>query len=143
MRSNPNARMILSLVGAAVSLSIIALPAVSIGEPPESDWHQWRGPNRDNISPDTGLLKQWPAGGPPRVWKAAGLGKGYSSVSITGDRLFTMGESGGASNLIALNAADGKPAWTLPVGATGGSHGGGPRSTPIAQCDRRAIGPPD
>ena len=52
-----------------------------------SDWPQWRGPNRDGVSKETGLLKQWPAEGPPLVWKAVGAGTGYSSLAIAGGRI--------------------------------------------------------
>ncbi len=97
---------------------------------PDTDWAQWRGPNRDGLSPDTGLLKQWPADGPPFAWKATGLGEGYSSVSVAGTRLFTMGDVGGASTLIALNAADGNPLWNCKVGEAGGKRSAGARSTP-------------
>jgi len=47
-----------------------------------ANWPQWRGPNRDGVSKETGLLKQWPAEGPPLLWKASGAGRGYSSFSI-------------------------------------------------------------
>src|SRR5579871_4877071 len=75
------------------------------------DWPGWRGPNRDGISHDTGLLQQWPEGGPPLAWKATGLGVGFSSVSIVGDRIFTMGDRGEDQFLIALNRKDGKQLW--------------------------------
>jgi len=52
-------------------------------------WPEFRGPNRDNISSDVGLLKRWPSGGPPLAWKATGLGSGFSSVSVAGGRLYT------------------------------------------------------
>src|SRR5882762_8872519 len=52
------------------------------------EWPQWRGPNRDGISKETGLLKEWPADGPPLVWKTTGAGGGYSSLAIAGGRLF-------------------------------------------------------
>src|ERR1700752_3412246 len=55
------------------------------------EWPQWRGANRDGISKETGLLKQWPEGGPPLVWKATGAGGGYSSFAISKGRLYTMG----------------------------------------------------
>ena len=56
---------------------LLALPLLA------TDWPQWRGVERNGISPETGLLKSWPAGGPPLVWKATGLGEGYSDVSVT------------------------------------------------------------
>jgi outer membrane protein assembly factor BamB len=98
------------------------------------EWNQFRGPNRDGISPDTGLLKEWPAGGPPQVWKATGIGSGYSSVCVVGTKLFTMGESSGKTHLFALNVADGKILWQLDVGKEGnpGNQGAGPRSTPAS-----------
>jgi hypothetical protein len=60
-----------------------------------SDWPQWRGPNRDGISTETGLLKKWPDVGPPLAWKATGLGAGHSTVSISKGRIFTAGDRGG------------------------------------------------
>src|SRR5688572_11107782 len=54
-------------------------------------WPQWRGPQRDGVSPDKGLLAQWPGGGPPKLMTATGLGSGFSSVSIAQGRIFTMG----------------------------------------------------
>jgi hypothetical protein len=41
------------------------------------DWPQWRGPKRDGLSTETGLLKQWPSGGPKLLWNVEGLGSGY------------------------------------------------------------------
>jgi outer membrane protein assembly factor BamB len=57
-------------------------------------WPGWQGPNRDNISPDTGLLKKWPEAGPPLKWKAAGLGGGYSNVAVVDGKIYTMGQVG-------------------------------------------------
>src|SRR5213593_2231267 len=62
------------------------------------DWPQWRGPKRDAVSTETGLLKQWPAGGPKLLWKSnkgkgsKSVGTGYSSISIAGGRIFTAGD---------------------------------------------------
>jgi outer membrane protein assembly factor BamB len=78
----------------------------------------WRGPNRDGLSPDTGLLKAWPAGGPPLAWKITGIGAGHSGVSVSGDRLFTMGDGEDASYLRCLAAPDGKILWSSRVGKT-------------------------
>src|SRR5215471_14464392 len=90
---------------------------------PSADWPQWHGPHRDNLSADTGLLQSWPPSGPPLAWKATGLGSGYSSVSIAGGRIFTMGDIGDASYLIALDLDGGKPLWKTKAGASGGGGG--------------------
>lgn len=93
------------------------------------DWPQWRGPNRDDISTETGLLKAWPAGGPPLAWKARGLGVGYSSVAVAGGKIFTMGDSPDAGTVRALDAKDGSVLWTSPIGRPGGNYPG-TRCTP-------------
>ncbi|HYE97268.1 MAG TPA: hypothetical protein VEJ18_00090 [Planctomycetota bacterium] len=62
----------------------------------DTDWNQYRGPKRDGLSPDTGLLQQWPSGGPPLAWKATGVGTGYSSVCVSKGRVYTMGEADGS-----------------------------------------------
>ncbi|MFO0927290.1 MAG: hypothetical protein U0736_09655 [Gemmataceae bacterium] len=77
---------------------------------------------RDNISPDKGLLKAWPASGPRRVWAASGIGMGFSSVSVVGDRVYTMGDKGSSSYIFALNRATGKHVWSAKVGKPGGSY---------------------
>jgi outer membrane protein assembly factor BamB len=113
-----------------VKYIVIVLILAAFSPAENADWSQFRGPNRDGVSPDTGLLKEWPAAGPALAWKTTGLGLGYSSVAIHKDRLFTMGELGGASSLHCLKLADGKLAWTTKIGAAGGNRGSGPRSTP-------------
>ena len=45
--------------------------------PQTADWPQWRGPNRNGLSAETGLLQQWPSGGPAQVWSIATLGAGF------------------------------------------------------------------
>jgi outer membrane protein assembly factor BamB len=101
----------------------------------DSDWPQWRGPMRDNHSADTGLLKQWPEGGPPLAWKAKGVGTGYSSVSVAGGRIFTMGDGPDSSYVHALKLDGGGKLWSAKVGRTGGSYEG-TRSTPTVDGDR-------
>src|SRR5215475_11861024 len=54
------------------------------------DWPQWRGPERNGISKDTGLLKQWPSSGPQQTWSISNLGEGYGSLAIKGDRIFVQ-----------------------------------------------------
>lgn len=97
-----------------------------------ADWPQFRGPHRDNHSPDKGLLKEWPKDGPPLAWKASGLGGGYSSVSIVGDRIYTLGNKNNKSYLLALERDGGQRVWSAEVGAAGGSLG----CTPTVDGDR-------
>jgi outer membrane protein assembly factor BamB len=101
------------------------------------DWPQWRGHNRDNISKEAGLLKEWPQGGPPLAWKVGGLGTGYASIAVAGGKIFTGGEMEGQSYLIALSESDGKELWQAKLGRAGdpGGRGGGPRATPTVDGD--------
>ena len=100
-------------------------------------WPQWRGPNRDGISKETGLLKQWPAEGPPLVWKASGAGRGYSSFSIADGKLYTMGLRGDREFVVAFDVATGKEAWATAHGsAFRNDRGDGPRGTPTIDGDR-------
>lgn len=102
-----------------------------------ANWPQWRGPNRDGVSKETGLLKQWPENGPPLVWKASGAGRGYSSFSIANGRLYTMGLRGDREFVVAFDIANGKEAWATPHGgAFRNDRGDGPRGTPTVDGDR-------
>lgn len=99
-----------------------------------ADWPQWRGPNRDGISEETGLLREWPENGPPLVYQSGGLGEGYSSLAIAGDRIFTQGTDGAASVVIAINRADGSILWKTPTGPRlDQDQGPGPRGTPTVE----------
>jgi outer membrane protein assembly factor BamB len=105
-----------------------------------SEWNQWRGPNRDGKSPETGLLKSWPAEGPPLVWHSAEGGGGYSSFSSAGGRLYTQGDRGETGLVIALDAASGKRLWATPNGPSyNNSYGDGQRGTPTIDGDRLYV----
>src|ERR1700752_2713040 len=102
-----------------------------------ANWPQWRGPNRDGVSKETGLLKQWPAEGPPLVWKAIGAGRGYSSFSVANGRLYTMGLRGDREFVVAFDIANGKEVWATPHGgAFRNDRGDGPRGTPTLDGDK-------
>jgi outer membrane protein assembly factor BamB len=100
------------------------------------DWPQWRGPARDDISTETGLLKQWPADGPKQLWVTDIAGLGYSGYSIQGDTLYTMGAFDAEECVLAISTADGTEQWKTTVGPlyTNG-WGDGPRSTPTLDGD--------
>lgn len=94
------------------------------------DWPTWRGPKRDGISTETGLLKQWPAGGPPLAWKINGCGTGYSSVAVMDGMVVTMGDGPDGARVLAFSAKDGRPVWqTEVIGKPGGNYAG-TRCTP-------------
>jgi outer membrane protein assembly factor BamB len=115
------------------TLTTPAVQSVAAGSGSDSPnpWPQFRGPNRDAKSTETGLLKQWPAAGPPLLWKATGLGSGYSSVSVAGGKVFTMGDGrGGSSQVHAFDEQSGAAVWmSRAVGRTGGKYDG-TKSTP-------------
>ena len=96
-------------------------------------WPQWRGPNRDGISPETGLLDSWPTEGPPLAWRMQGLGGGFSSVSIAEGRLFTMGRPNNEDELIAVNLANRQILWQARLGR---GNNEGPRCTPTLDGNR-------
>jgi outer membrane protein assembly factor BamB len=129
------------IAAAILSMTVLALaaaaapPAKSGSEASAAEWPQWRGPNRDNLSRETGLLKEWPEGGPPLAWKAKGIGRGYSTVSVAGGRIFTMGDGGDASYVHALSPDGGRRLWSAKVGKPGGDYPG-TRSTPTVDGGR-------
>ena len=96
-----------------------------------SDWPQWRGPNRDGISAEADWSSQWPADGPKPLWRAT-VGIGCSSVSVVGDRVFTMGNQCVADTVWCCDAKTGLPVWkhtyANPLDAR--NYEGGPGATP-------------
>jgi len=103
-------------------------PATAAGS-----WPRWRGPNLDAHCAETGLMQKWPDAGPRLVWQVEGLGTGYASVSVAGGKIFMMGRKSGTEHLIALNAADGSPRWSTPLGP--GRNQRGSNCTPTVDGD--------
>jgi outer membrane protein assembly factor BamB len=100
------------------------------------DWPQWRGPNRDDVSKETGLLKKWPTGGPKLLWKFDQAGVGYSDVAVVGDNLYTMGSDDRTEFLFALDLKTQKKVWNAEVGPLlVNGWGDGPRGTPTVDGD--------
>ena len=104
-----------------------------------ADWPQWRRPQRDGISRETGLLKQWPADGPKLVWQAHAIGNGYSTPAVVGDRLYVMGNKGMEDEFVeALATTDAQLIWSTRVGNVGPNgipQYPGARSTPTVDGD--------
>lgn len=102
-----------------------------------SDWPQWRGPERNGVSKDTGLIKQWPSSGPQQAWSISSLGEGFGSIAIKGDRIFVQGTREDLSVIFCLNRADGNTVWSAALGRkVNEGRGNGPRSTPTVDNDR-------
>lgn len=105
-----------------------------------SDWPQWRGPQRNGISQETGLLEQWPAEGPHLLWQRNDIGDGYSTPAIVGTRIYLLSNHGMENEFIqALSTEDGDPIWTTRVGNVGNPDQNPPyakaRSTPTVDGD--------
>lgn len=92
------------------SLFFILIVSIFAFNADDADWPCFHGPNRDNLSPETGLLKAWPEEGPELLWTASGIGHGYSTVSIAGGRIFTAGMIDKQTYVIALDLS-GKQLW--------------------------------
>jgi len=121
---------------AATATLLFAVPA-RVSNRALDDWPQWRGTNRDGRSPEVGLLKTWPAGGPPLAWRAQGAGDGYSSFAVSQGRLFTLGARADTEYVIAFDVASGKRLWETPHGRRfSNDRGDGPRATPTVEGDR-------
>lgn len=98
-----------------------------------ADWPIFRGPNRDGICTETGLLKQWPKDGPTKVWTAKNLGLGWGTPSVADGRIYGVGTRDGKDGVWAVKESDGSELWFTPFAspATGlGPQTNGPASTP-------------
>ena len=85
-----------------------------------ADWPQWRGPQRDGISQESGLLKDWPKEGPKLLWQAREIGAGYSTPAVVGDRLYVLSNDGLENEFVqAIAVQDGKRLWQTRLGNVG------------------------
>jgi outer membrane protein assembly factor BamB len=136
MRRTP--LLLLLLLAPAALLARAPAPFRPQG-PVESDWPGWRGPLRDGVSRETGLLGQWPKDGPLLLWKTTTLGPGFSTPAVAGGRVYLLGTRDGVEHLFCLDAArQGKELWAARLGESRPATGSwvGPKSTPTVQGDR-------
>jgi outer membrane protein assembly factor BamB len=119
------------------TLLALALGACAVaGTTFAADWPQWRGPNRDDVSKETGLLKTWPKGGPPLLWTYTEAGDGFAGPAIIGDVLYTMGAEKDREYAYALDLNTRKKLWNTEIDAKfADERGEGPRSTPTVDGD--------
>lgn len=97
---------------------LFAAPLTPLGA---ADWPTFRGPDRLAVAPEQGLLKSWPEAGPPLVWKSAGAGRGYASISIADGKLYTLGDGSSTAAdadeyLSCYDQKSGKPLWATKTG---------------------------
>jgi outer membrane protein assembly factor BamB len=106
----------------------------------QAEWPQWRGPDRNGLSSETGLLSDWEKTPPKLEWMSEGMGSGYASLSVSGNRIFTTGNFPDGQAVLAVDAADGSVVWKTSVTKTPPKHNrAGSRSTPTIDGDRVYI----
>jgi outer membrane protein assembly factor BamB len=125
--------MVASIKAYGIAACVLALTLAGVTK--AEDWPQFRGPNRDGVCREMGLLKQWPEGGPKLLWDVAGLGVGFSDVSIVKGKLYSMGDrtvdGQKAQYIYAYDLGTRKELWNKKVGpAHTDSDKSGPRSVP-------------
>lgn len=121
------------------SIVLLAVFGANVATAHADDWPQYRGPGRDDVSTETGLLAQWPDGGPRLLWTYDDTGIGYSCAAVVGARLYTIGGREETEFLIALDvggatSGEVKQAWAVPIGPLfqweGNRWSAGPSATP-------------
>ena len=132
---------------AACVVLAVSAPSVAWPESPGGSWPSFRGPGRTGVSSDTGLLSEWPEGGPELLWEAPGAGRGYSSLAIVDGKIYTLGDGPSTADdddeyLVCFDQSNGKQLWKIKTGPAWNS---GPdswqssRSTPTVDGDRVYI----
>ncbi|MBM4092219.1 MAG: serine/threonine protein kinase [Planctomycetes bacterium] len=125
-----------------VTLAVVFLLVIA-EKIPAADWPQWNGPDRNGISPESGLLQEWPEEGPPLAWRVDGLGGGYGAPSIAAGRIFGMSNRGEDEVVWCLSERDGSSLWVTRLGPAcreGGPQGSeGPGCTPTVDGDRLYV----
>jgi outer membrane protein assembly factor BamB len=115
----------------SLAFAVLLLSAASAAA---ADWPQWLGPDRNGLTAETGLLKEWPEGGPKRVWLFENCGTGYAGPAIVDGRMYIMAGREGNDQLLALDANTGEEIWATTLGPTyENDWGDGPRATPTVE----------
>ncbi|QDU81684.1 outer membrane biogenesis protein BamB [Polystyrenella longa] len=116
--------------------SLILTFAIAADSLQAEDWPQWRGPSRDGISNETGLNFNWEQNPPKLLWKTEGLGNGYASVAVVGDRIYTTSNGEVSQALLAIDANTHQRLWASKMTDHVPKHGyDGSRCTPAVDGD--------
>ena len=118
-------------------LSLLTLLVFRASPVQANDWPQWRGPHRNGVSEETGWLSAWPPNGPKQLWQGK-VGVGYSSVSVSNGRLYTMGNVAEVDHVYCLDANTGATLWqhSYPCSSKDPNGYPGTRCTPTVDGDR-------
>ncbi len=121
-----------------IAMFILSVAAASATYGDDFDWPQWRGPDRNGISQETGWNASWPADGPTQLWRKE-VGTGYATVSVSNGRLFTAGyDAPSKSDVVyCLDATTGEQIWKYAYATPRWKkqHKGGPAGTPTVDGD--------
>jgi outer membrane protein assembly factor BamB len=116
--------------------ALATLVSLLIGSAFAADWPQWRGPDRTDVSKETGLLKSWPKDGPALLWTYDQAGDGFAGLAIVGNVLYTMGSENDKEYAYALDLKTRKKLWNTEIDAKfSDERGEGPRTTPTVSGD--------
>ena len=100
----------------------------------------WRGPERNGVYPESGLLKEWPAEGPQLLWETMDAGKGYSSPVIVGDRLYITGmNEDETQEIFSAYTLDGKKVYQTAYSAPWNDTYPETRTTPAIDGDKAYV----
>src|SRR5438128_11257014 len=99
----------------ATCVSLVVLTTLAMTAARPNDWPGWRGADRTGVSSETGLHRDWPEGGPKLLWKATGLGIGFSTPSVAAGRVYLLGAKDQEEYAIALEARSGKELWATKI----------------------------
>ena len=135
-------RLFRNLIMISVGLVVTAMAPIFLAAQPfsDTDWPQWRGVNRDDISKETGLLQEWPEGGPQKRWTFEKAGSGYAGFAVVSDRLYTLGSTGESEFAICLDANDGSVIWQQTIDSLFVNRwGDGPRNTPTVDGENLYV----
>ena len=118
-------------------LVVVLVAPLVVAEPILDDWPQWRGPFRDGISRETGIITSWSQPGPPLIWKVEG-GEGFSSLAISQGRVYTLVDRDDQEWVVCLDTGTGLELWKVSSSNSykDSEGGNGPRSTPTVDGSR-------
>jgi len=135
-----NSRLLTTIASLCLCFSAVSVTRPANMGTSTSDWPQWRGPERNGISPEKDLLKEWSKEGPKLLWQVNDIGDGFSTPAVVGTRIYLMSNRGMENEFVqALSIQDGKPIWTTRIGNVGNPNQNPPypkaRSTPTVDGD--------